>query len=170
MSLLGTLGGIVGGVAGFLTGGVGGAVTGFHAGENLGGGGSNLPALPGGGGPGTGSIFGNQTMPFGLPTVGQVTGTGWGTPAQGQGPPRGYHLNKHALAPSKRHGAVPARSVYVRNRKMNPLNPRAITRALKREKRARKLLARLHVFKHTTSTSRRSGHRAGCGCVVCRRK
>jgi hypothetical protein len=30
---------------------------------------------------------------------------------------------------------------------MNPLNHRALSRSLKREKRARKILSRLHVFK-----------------------
>jgi len=62
------------------------------------------------------------------------------------GAPRGYHLNKHPLAACKSHGAVPARSMYVRNRRMNPLNPRALRKALHREKSARKLMGKLHIF------------------------
>jgi len=166
------LGGLTGLISGFATGGIGGAIVGGVAGFSGGGspGTAVVPTQSGGGG----SIFGNQTMPFGLPTVGQVTGTGWGTPAAGGTCPKGYHLNKHPLAASKHHGAAPARSMCVRNRHMHALNSKAITRSLRRIKRAGKIVRKLHAFSGTrrlaASSSSRGGHRAGCGCVVCRRR
>jgi hypothetical protein len=81
------------------------------------------------------------TLRFGTPGV--VNG---GPTAGANGAPRGYHLNKHPLAACKSHGAVPARSIYVRNRRMNPLNPRALRKALHREKAAKKLMGKLHIF------------------------
>jgi len=165
------LGGAIGAVTGFAKGGfIGagvGAVTGFAGGGGGGGPGTSVvPYQPPGGG---GGIFGNQTMPFGLPTVGQVTGTGWGSPAPGGTCPKGYHLNRKPLAASKRHGVVAAGTMCVRNRHINPLNARAITRSLRRVKRARKLVAKLHSF----APARRlgsGGHKPGCGCFRCRKR
>lgn len=159
------LSGAIGALGGFITGGPVGAVIGGFAGAGQ----TRLPApasigLPLGGMPlptpgFLGGIFDKpQTMPFGLPTVGQVTGTNWGSPSlPAGGCPRGYHPNKHALAASKRHGAVAARSMCVRNRHVNPLNPRALKRALRREKSAGKIIRRLHVFRpvHHTSSQKR---------------
>lgn len=161
MSLLGT---IVSTATGALTGGLPGALVGLAS--SLGGGGGAGPgtavAVPSAG---PGNIFQNMNNQANSWLQGQGI-----APSAGSCP-RGYHLNKHPLAATKRHGAVPARSICVRNRSMNPLNPRALTKALKREKRARKLLSRLHVFKSTTRAAPgRGGHRAGCGCVVCKRR
>lgn len=147
MSLLSTIGA---GISGFLTGGPAGALVGV-AGAIAGGGGTSVVARP--------------QLPVPLPTGTPFGGSGGGGFLQGMNQqankwlqnqgiapsagscPRGYHLNKHALAATRSHGAVPARSICVRNRSMNPLNPRALKKALSREKRARKLLSRLHVFK-----------------------
>lgn len=169
------LSGIVGAVEGFITGGPAGAVVGAVAGYAAGGGSPSAPRPTPMPAPGFGpfTIGGGATIgPTGV-NVGY--GANWGSPgtsvtapAGGTCPP-GFHLNKHALAPTKRHGAVPARSMCVRNRHLNPLNPRALTHALKREKRARKLIGRLHVYKPVQRVAARSGHRAGCRCAVCRR-
>lgn len=154
MSLTSVLGGIAGG---FLTGGPGGALLGGISG--LIGGGSKPAPQPS---PPSGSPFGvgvgvnmggpnGITLRLGTPNV--VNG---GAAAAGGQAPKGYHLNKHALPACKSHGAVPARSIYVRNRRMNPLNPRALRKALHREKSARKLMSKLHVFHRAAPARRRS--------------
>lgn len=182
MSLLSGLGGIIGGIGGFLTGGVPGAIGGYQAGQALlggGGGGGNLPAtVP----PATGPAnpgSGGGAIPYGtFPNIGPfIPVPSWaGGPQTAQpsaaGCPKGYHLNKHALAATKRHGALPARSICVRNRRMQALNSRAITRSLRRIKRANKIVRKLHAFapSRRIAAGGRSGHRPGCGCVVCRRR
>jgi len=153
VSLLST---IAGAASGFLTGGPLGAVIGGIAGYQGGGAPASpgtavairapqLPAVGAGGGynvsiGGPGGIQLGGNLNFGL--GGQAV-----APGAAGACPRGYHLNKHALGATKKHGAVPARSMCVRNRSMNPLNPKALRKALSREKRARKLISRLHVFK-----------------------
>lgn len=69
---------------------------------------------------------------------------------------RGYHLNKHKLA-----DGTPARTVCVRNRSMNALNGRAAMRAVRRVKRAEKLVRKLHIFKPV----HRLASRPACGCI-----
>ena len=164
------LGEIVGGITGFATGGIGGAIQGW---QNASGGTSvtapKPPTIFAGGGATGQSGF---NMPFGVTGPGGVPLPGFSAPAQGGACPKGYHLNKHPLAASKRHGAVPAGSMCVRNRHMHALNSKAITRSLRRIKRASKIVRKLHAFSGTRriASSSRGGHRAGCGCVVCRRK
>jgi hypothetical protein len=106
-----------------------------------------------------GGMAGKSLVPSGAPSFGggginmpfKVTGPG-GIPLPGFGGgtqtscPRGFHLNKHALAASKKHGAVAARTMCVRNRHMNPMNYRALTRSLRRVKRATKIVSKLHHF------------------------
>lgn len=163
-------GNIVGGVVGLATGGVGGAIAGWQGGGAL-----TTPKPPAGmPAPPTFSGGGGINMPF------QVTGPG-GIPLPGYNPqgvavapsggscPRGYHLNRKPLAASKRHGAVPAFAMCVRNRHINPLNARAITRSLRRVKRARKLVSKLQSFGATRRLSS-GGHKAGCGCFRCRKR
>ena len=161
------LSGLTGAIGGFLTGGPGGAIVGAISG--LSGGSSGKPALPN---TGYGSLPGIN-MPF------QVKGPG-GVPLPGYNPqgitagaggscPRGYHLNKKPLAASRTHGAVPALSTCVRNRHINPLNARAITRSLRRVKRARKLVSKLQSFGGTRRLAA-GGHKAGCGCFRCRKR
>lgn len=174
MSLLGSIGKAItqigGAAVGFATGGIGGAI----AGSGLLRPPASLPAAPGAmsfGVPDWLNVGPKINMPF------PVTGPG-GSQLPGYAPgatngqcPRGYHLNKHALAPSKQHGAVAPRSMCVRNRSINPLNPRAVTRSLKRLKRARKLVSKLQSFGAPRRlSSGRPGHKAGCGCVACRRR
>lgn len=168
MSLLGTLGSIAGGLTGLLTGGPAGAVTGWQMGGQLGSGGGSPPQAQSPFGSG-----GGFNMPFPVTGPGGQTLPGFSpsTAVTSAGCPKGYHLNKHALAASKRHGALPAHSICVRNRHMHPLNSRAITRSLRRIKRASKIVRKLHSFSGPRRiAARSSGHRPGCGCVVCRRK
>lgn len=70
--------------------------------------------------------------------------------------PRGYHLNKHKLSDGTEAG-----SVCVRNRSMNALNGRAAMRAVRRVKRAEKLVRKLHIFKPI----HRLAARSSCNCV-----
>lgn len=140
------------GIKGFLSGGITGAIKGLVPRSLTGGGGA--PAAPAnpfgvtgpfGGGMQPGVSIGG---PYGINIgFGQFGKGAQPTPTGGVGCPRGYHLNKHALAASKRHGAMPARSICVRNRSMNPMNHRALSRALRREKRAAKIIRRLRVFR-----------------------
>jgi len=163
----GALTGAIGGLAkGGITGAIGGAIGGLVGGT--------VKTLPGGGAPpafGGGGIFGGPiNIPF------PVKGPG-GIPLPGFGPgtavatacPKGYHLNRKTLGASKRHGAVPAGTMCVRNRHINPLNAKAITRSLRRVKRARKLVSKLQSFggaRRITS----GGHKPGCGCFRCRKR
>lgn len=97
--------------AGFLTGGPGGAL---RAGAGLVAG-PRLPASPPGQGglvlPGGVMISPQRIIPGGAPFVSR----------QGGGGQPGYHLDKKN------------RSKWVRNRSMNPANPRALRRAVRRE-------------------------------------
>jgi hypothetical protein len=157
VSLISTLGGIA---TGFLSGGPAGAVAGGIMGA-FGGGSPRTPAIAAAPMPPSGSPFGigvginaggpnGITLRLGTPNVVN------GSPTGATGQPRGYHLNKHPLAACKSHGAMPARSMWVRNRRMNPLNPRALRKALHREKAARHLMGKLHIFKaHRSLAPRR---------------
>lgn len=167
MSLLGS---IAGGLVGFATGGVGGAVAGWSQGGALTSpkppGMPNIP-MPGFGGGGINMPF-QVGGPGGIPLPG-YNPQGVSVMPQGGGCPKGYHLNRKALSPSKRHGAVPAGGMCVRNRHINPLNARAITRSLRRVKRARKLVSKLQSFGAARRISS-GGHKAGCGCFRCRKR
>jgi hypothetical protein len=69
---------------------------------------------------------------------------------------KGYHLNKHPLPASKRHGAVPAHSILVRNRHMNAGNARAATRAIHRLKAAHRIFKKIDRIVGRHRTSRRA--------------
>lgn len=81
-------------------------------------------------------------------------GTDW-TPGGGGTPcAKGYHYNKTGYY-TKRYGWIPAGTVCVKNRKRNPLNPRALSRSISRissAKSAAKFLSRVSV------------RESGCGC------
>jgi len=127
VSLRSVLGGIVKVGVGLATGGVGGAIT----------------SLVGGAGR---PNFGPQiNMPFPVKGPGGVSLPGFGGGAETTCP-RGYHLNKKPLAACKSHGAKAARTMCVRNRSVNPMNYRALTRSLKRIKRAQKIVRKIHAF------------------------
>lgn len=145
MSLIGKglsfVGRAVGGAIGATP--LGGAISGIL------GGGSRPPApvpagsLPPGQG---GTAF---TFPgFGFSHVTGGGGSNGAVQPTGGGCPKGYHLNKHALPASKRHGAVAARTICVRNRHTNALNGRAASRALRRLKRADKMTRKIHSLFH----------------------
>lgn len=136
MSLKSLAGGLVRIGAGALTGGIGGAL-----GAAFGGAG-RAPSAPGGPPGFSGSGF---NMPFVVKGPGGVPLPGFGGGTQ-TSCPKGYHLNKRPLAACKKHGAVGARSICVRNRSMNPMNYRALTRGLRRIKRAQKVVRKLHKF------------------------
>jgi len=97
--------------------------------------------------PGAGPVLqmgpGNQTQ----------SGFG-GTSSTGAACERGYHRNKTGYY-SQRYGWIPAGSVCVKNRKRNPLNPRALSRSMARlssAKKAAKFLGQVTV------------REKGCGC------
>jgi hypothetical protein len=156
----------IGGIGGFLTGGVPGAIAGWAAGGSGGGPGTSITTAQ----PSSPFQTGGFTIPFPVSGPGGVPLPGFAAPQQGQAP-KGYHLNKHALAPTKHHGAVAAHSMWVRNRHMHPLNSKAIVHSLRRIKRARKIVAKLHSFGpvRRLASGGRGGHKAGCRCVTCRR-
>ena len=171
MSILSSLGGgIIGAIKGFGTGGIVGGIVGGVTGFTGGGGpGTAVSKLPN---TGYGSLPG-MNMPFPVMGPGGVPLPGYNpqgiTAGAGGSCPRGYHLNKKPLAASRTHGAVPAHSTCVRNRHINPLNARAITRSLRRVKRARKLVSKLQSFGGQRRIAS-GGHRPGCGCFRCRKR
>lgn len=161
------LGAIKGAVTGFIAGGPGGALVGAAAGA-FGGGSQPKPAaqLPppsygAGGGYGIQTPFGGFTVGGGVAITKGVSGQVNYTPGSGSdGCPRGTHLNKHALPASRSHGAVPARTICVRNRHLNALNGRAAMRALRRLKRASKATRKIHaVFHRRAPAPKRVGGR-----------
>lgn len=177
VSLLGTIGAAIGGVGGFVTGGVAGAVAGATAGRRIGDavsggatpGGPPANPIPTGGfiglGSGISSTGGKPACALG-DFAGALAGTcapfGIGaTPTPAAGCMKGYHLNKHALGATKRHGAVPAHSVLVRNRHMNAGNARAATRAIHRLKAAHRIFKKIDriVGRHRSAPRRRFGKR-----------
>jgi len=104
------------------------------------------------------------TLP-GLPSLPNMLGPGnntqsqptdWNDKPNPSGTPcaKGYHYNKTGYY-SKRYGFVPAHSVCVKNRRRNPLNPKAASRAMARLSSAKKASSFL---------SRFSIKGGGCGC------
>lgn len=181
MSLLGSFGGaLMGGVKGFLSGGPVGAVAGVvqsFGGAQPGTAVATIPQSPmrpptfgGFGVGGNVSIGGSQGIQLGY---GLNVGGGTSVAATGGQCPSGYHLNKHPLAASKKHGAVPARSICVANRTMNPMNGKAAVRSIRRLKRSSKIARKILAFAGGGARARaagRPGHKPGCGCVTCRRR
>jgi len=91
---------------------------------------------------------------------------------------KGYHFNKRGYFTKA--GYVPAHSKCVKNRRRNALNPRALHHSVSRllgfqhaaakvEKSLGKLARRSSAGRAVARAGRRPGHKAGCGCVVCRR-
>lgn len=77
------------------------------------------------------------------------------TPGSGATPcARGYHYNKSGYF-TQRYGWIPRGTVCVKNRKRNPLNPRAASRAMARLSSAKKAASFL---------SKVSIRSSGCGC------
>ena len=187
--LFGFLGGVIkGGVTGFLTGGPAGAVMGAMggAGAAIAGAGTRpsvtqaraavmfptvstaRPQLPGG-------FSGvNVGGPYGI-TAGRTTGPGI-TPAAPARPtpllpsgstaqyaPKacglsGYHYNKTTYHTAG--GTVPRGTKCVKNRKRNPLNPRALSRAMSRVASAQRAVRCLSLF---AGPAARASHAANNG-------
>lgn len=153
----GTIAGAVGGP------GIGGSISLGPAGFRLAGG-----ATAGGGAAGVGSLNMDDTG-------GDTTAAQAATPVCTI---KGYHFNKRGYFTKA--GYVPAHSKCVKNRRRNPLNPRALHRAASRmigfqsaatkiEKSLHKLVKRSPATRRLAAPARSSGHKPGCGCVVCRR-
>jgi|GEM_PF-5937105 len=164
---VGTIGkGLVGAATGFITGGPGGAIMGaartvlptskpqVFVQQKVGattlttGSMSGLPALPGIGLPGGIGPKGVSVVPFGqgglYQPVSQMAPTGStgplvGAPAAGgvACTTRGYHLNRTGYF-TKRYGFIEKGTICVKNRRRNPLNPRALSRAMARLSSAKK--------------------------------
>lgn len=156
-SILSGAGSILGGIqSGGLLGGINAGVK-LLGGGGSGGGGMGLPSLPGGftsggtlpggapsgGGIGTTGTAGGGCIntPFGSVCLGGSAGLGssFTGPGNNQLPavtgssgcaPRGYHLNKTGYYTHQ--GYVAPGTKLVRNRRRNPLNPRALSRSLSR--------------------------------------
>lgn len=138
----GLLGGILGAVGGFVTGGPLGAVGGAIAGYKSGG---TKPALP------TTGFSGPSSYPV-VPTPGVggavsrllpggKTGYQVSVPATGA-PPRGMRLNKSGYF--LRDGTYVAPGTrYVKIRRRNSMNPRALSRAMARVNGAKRIQAKL---------------------------
>ncbi len=135
-------------VGGFATGGVVGALTAYGATKSkpstlapasfpgVGFGPSYRPGMPGGPG-----------APGAWPTPGQLTGPVGATYAQNGCCPSGFHLAKDGSGKC------------VKNRSMNVANPRALRRAIRREKGFGKLASRVGYIK------RKSGSRKVAKCA-----
>lgn len=113
--------------------------------------GINIGTAPTLTGPG-GQPFGAGGLPYAPvgPTTGALVGTGAHTPCA-----RGYHYNRTGYF-TKKYGYIEPGSVCVRNRRRNPLNPRALSRAMARlasAKKATRCLARYSIRE-----------RKACGC------
>lgn len=159
----GLWGGITGALGGFATGGLGGAIAGGITG--LFGGGKKKrgqpPAMPGTGLPGrTPPVFnppfmGPPGVGVGLPggprvSVGErmalPSDLGWDPyvgspvdmPRKPFDPPGGYHWNKQGYW-TKSQGYVGRYTKLIKNRRKNPMNPDALSRAIRRVESADKL-------------------------------
>lgn len=60
--------------------------------------------------------------------------------------PKGYHVNRHGYYLSSISTWVPEGSVYVPNRRRNPLNPRALHRSIARLISAKHAVKKLHIL------------------------
>lgn len=132
------------------------------------------------GGPSGFRLAGGATASGGAGVV-QLDDTGSDTGEQAAVPVctiKGHHFNKRGYWTKA--GYVPAHTRCVKNRRRNPLNPRALHRAASRmvgfqsaaakvERSLSKLVRRAPAARRAAAASGRRGHKAGCGCVVCRR-
>lgn len=166
------LGGVVkvagGAVGGFLSGGPLGAVKGGIsalipapkvAAQSF----AGLPVLRAGG---------TTALPGGVPTVSSFgPSSGPGTAMQRQNCTKGYHLNKSAYFHKRLNMWVDEGSACVRNRRMNPLNPRAASRAMRRldgfSKATRSVEKMMVKMARRNAPKSRGGfgaRKVGCGC------
>lgn len=152
----------VGQVLGRTIAGPAGALIGGTIGQVLGGVVPQQPRVLPGVGQALGAQFAPQLAMSRLPTLprGRLpmpifpdTTPGTAISPFGQCPP-GFHLNKSAGPRG------PARTFCVRNRRMNPMNPKAARRAIRRIKGARKMLQQIERSLPRQRTTRRAPARA----------
>lgn len=159
---------VTGAVKGFMSGGKAGgttaATTGTMQGVNVNpipinqaglgftlpttGGGAVGPGLGGGiniGGPSGITIGGGGSMGGGAVGFAGGTGTAMVPAGAGGAVMSGYHLNKHGYYTKGGHYVAP-RSKQVKNRRRNPLNPRALHRSLARLHSAKHAIKALHLI------------------------
>lgn len=135
---------------------------------------STMLALPQGASPPIGSGVsigpgGVQIGTFGSPAPAYPTSAG---PLVGQPSTAvcasGYHHNKTTYY-TKKYGVIAKGTVCVRNRRRNPLNPRALSRAMSRVKSAQKAVRCLQLFAGPAArASARGGRKRKGGCKSCR--
>lgn len=133
----GWIGALVGAAGGFLTGGLPGAIAGGVAGYGRGGKAAATGGLVAGSLPQGGGLSGPVGTPPTITLPGGI-GVNPGAILPGGAPfltgtmvPRGYHWNKSAgYGPQ---GRYEKGTYLVKNRSLNPLNPRALRRAVRRE-------------------------------------
>lgn len=125
-----------------------------------------------------GATLGGTAGVMSLDDTGGVDDTGSAIQATAVCNLKGYHFNKRGYFTKA--GYVPAHSKCVKNRRRNALNPRALHHSVSRllgfqhaagkvEKSLAKLTRRSSAGRSVARAARRPGHKAGCGCVVCRR-
>jgi hypothetical protein len=115
------------------------------------------------GGVAIGTQYGGSTAVVPARTTGALVGAGAGTPCTS-----GYHYNKTAYY-TKRYGVVEKGSVCVKNRRRNPLNPRALSRAMSRVKSAQKAVRCLQLFAGPAARASAKAGRNHRGRVSCKR-
>jgi hypothetical protein len=149
--IFGAIGGAIkGAVGGFISGGPFGAVKGAVTGGIAGAIGKTTSTIATPSGvtpislmlpPAPGGLAGSVGVKIGPVQVNPLAALPGGAPlvsaASGSQAPRGYHLNKQASPRG------PKGSYWVRNRSMNPLNPRALRRGLRRQQGAVALMRRV---------------------------
>jgi hypothetical protein len=125
----------------------------------------SLPSLPQQG-PQIGLVNINRPQ-MSQPYPGNQTQSGFGGQAStGAACQPGYHRNKSGYY-SQRYGWVPAGSVCVKNRKRNPLNPRATSRAMSRltsTKKAIKGISKFFGDHQRRPAAAAVASKGGCGC------
>lgn len=93
--------------------------------------------------------------PTGQGVTGPLVGTPSSTPCTS-----GYHFNKSRYY-STRYGVVEKGTVCVKNRRRNPLNPRALSRAMSRVKSAQKAVRCLQLFAGPAARASAKGGKIG---------
>lgn len=96
-------------------------------------------------------------VPYAPPGTVNQSGLGAGASTNGAGCQSGYHRNKTGYF-TKKYGWIPQGSVCVKNRKRNPLNPRALSRSMARLSSAQCAASFLN---RVTIAPRK---KKGCGC------
>jgi hypothetical protein len=165
----GAVGGLLGGgPVGMVLGGVSGiagrtSVGAAKLGRSVG---SPVPGVGGGG-----FQMGGGVSAGGFSMGGGISAGGGAAPGTALACLTGHHVNRSGYYAHG--GYVPAGTACVKNRRMNPLNPRALSRAMRRitsAKRAASVLNRITIRSGCAPGRRRAAvrHGKGCKCVSCK--